>query len=180
VILDANNGKTVAFQDWRTSFRTNSTTPIVIGNKIFLSTGYRRGCALFEFTGTGMRQIYSNKHMSNHMNNSVVLGGFVYGFDGNTHMAGPKELVCLRLADGIVQWRKAGYRCGSLMAVQNHLLILSETGKLALGSASPKGFKPIAEGQVLNGKCWTVPVLSNGRIFARNAAGDLVCVDARE
>jgi hypothetical protein len=66
------------------------------------------------------------------------------------------------------------------MAVQNHLLILSETGKLALGSASPKGFKPIAEGQVLNGKCWTVPVLSNGRIFARNAAGDLVCVDARE
>ena len=114
------------------------------------------------------------------MNNSVVLGGFVYGFDGNTHMAGPKELVCLRLADGTVQWRKAGYRCGSLMAVQNHLLILSETGKLALGSASPKGFKPIAEGRVLNGKCWTVPVLSNGRIFARDAAGNLVCVDARK
>ena len=180
VILDAANGKTVAFQDWRTSFRTNSTTPIVIGNKIFLSTGYRRGCALFEFTGIGMRQIYSNKNMSNHMNNSVVLGGFVYGFDGNTHMAGPKELVCLRLADGTVQWRKAGYRCGSLMAVQNHLLILSETGKLALGSASPKGFKPIAEGRVLNGKCWTVPVLSNGRIFARDAAGNLVCVDARK
>ena len=128
-----------------------------------------------------MRQVYSNKNMSNHMNNSVVLGGFVYGFDGNTHMAGPKQLVCLRLADGTVQWRKEGYRCGSLMAVQNHLLVLGETGNL-----SP-WFQPrrrtssqSLQGQVLNGRCWTVPVLSNGRIFARNAAGDLICVDARK
>ena len=109
-----------------------------------------------------------------------MIGDFVYGFDGNTHMAGPKKLVCLRFADGTVQWSKEGYRCGSLMAVQNHLLVLGETGNLALGPASPKGFEPSATAQVLKGRCWTVPVLSNGRIFARNAAGDLVCVAARK
>ena len=138
VILDAANGKTVAFQDWRTSFRTNSTTPIIIGNKIFISTGYRRGCALYEFTGTGLREIYQNKNLSNHMNNSVVLGDYLYGFDGNTHMRGPKQLVCLRWADGAVQWRKDGYLCGSLMAVQNHLLVLGETGNLALAQPPPR------------------------------------------
>ena len=180
VILDAANGKTVAFQDWRTSFRTNSTTPIIIGNKIFISTGYRRGCALYEFTGTGLREIYQNKNLSNHMNNSVVLGDYLYGFDGNTHMRGPKQLVCLRWADGTVQWRKDGYLCGSLMAVQNHLLVLGETGNLALGPASPKAFNATTEASVLQGRCWTVPVLANGRIYARNAAGDLVCVDARK
>ena len=180
VILDAQTGKTVAFQDWRTSFRTNSTTPIIIGNKIFISTGYQRGCALFEFTGNGLKQIYTNKNLSNHMNNSVVLGDFVYGFDGNTHGRVPKQIVCMRLANGVVQWRKEGYRCGSLMAVQNHLLVLGEKGKLALGPASPKGFVPIAEAQILQGRCWTVPVFSNGRIYARNAAGTLVCVDARK
>ena len=180
VILDAQTGKTVAFHDWRTSFRTNSTTPIVIGNKIFISTGYQRGCALFEFTGNGLKQIYTNKNLSNHMNNSVVLGDFVYGFDGNTHGRVPKQIVCMRLADGVVQWRKDGYLCGSLMAVQNQLLILGEKGKLALGLASPKGFTPTAEAQILQGRCWTVPVLSNGRIYARNAAGMLVCVDARK
>ena len=180
VILDAQTGKTVAFQDWRTSFRTNSTTPIIIGNKIFISTGYQRGCALFEFTGNGLKQIYTNKNLSNHMNNSVVLGDFVYGFDGNTHGRVPKQIVCMRLADGVVQWRKDGYLCGSLMAVQNQLLILGEKGKLALGPASPKGFTPTAEAQILQGRCWTVPVLSNGRIYARNAAGTLVCVDARK
>ena len=179
VILDAHTGKTVAFQYWRTSFRTNSTTPIVIGNKIFISTGYQRGCALFEFTGNALRQIYTNKNLSNHMNNSIVLGDFVYGFDGNTHGRGPKQIVCMRLADGTVQWRKEGYGCGSLMAVQNQLLILGEKGKLGLGPASPNGFSPTTEAQILQGRCWTVPVFSNGRIYARNAAGTLVCVDTR-
>ena len=179
VILDAKTGKTVAFQDWRTSFRTNSTTPIVVGNKIFISTGYRRGCALYEFDGKNLRQIYTNKNMSNHMNNSVLLGEYLYGFDGNTHQAGPKQLVCMKLADGKVQWRQDGYRCGSLMAVQENLLVLGETGNLALGTASPKGFKPTTEAQILRGRCWTVPVYSGGRIYARNAAGNLVCVDAR-
>ena len=179
VILDAKTGKTVAFQDWRTSFRTNSTTPIVVGNKIFISTGYRRGCALYEFDGKNLRQIYTNKNMSNHMNNSVLLGEYLYGFDGNTHQAGPKQLVCMKLADGKVQWRQEGYRCGSLMAVRDRLLVLGETGNLALGMASPKGFKPAIEAQILRGRCWTVPVYSGGRIYARNAAGNLVCVDAR-
>jgi outer membrane protein assembly factor BamB len=42
---------------------------------------------------------------------------------------------------------------------------------------TPSGFKPISQAQVLGGKCWTTPVLSNGRIYCRNAKGDLVCLD---
>jgi len=179
VILDAKDGKTVAFQDWRTSFRTNSTTPHIHGNRIFLSTGYKRGCAMYEFTGTMLKEIYTNRNLSNHMNNSVIIGDHLYGFDGNTHMQGPKQLVCMRLADGLVQWRHDGYRCGSLMAVNNQLLVLGEKGNLAVGLASPEEFKPKTETQVLKGRCWTVPVLANGRIYCRNASGDLVCLDVR-
>jgi hypothetical protein len=63
--------------------------------------------------------------------------------------------------------------------VQESLLVLGETGKLALGAASPKDFKPVVQAQILRGRCWTVPILANGRIYARNSAGELVCVDAR-
>ena len=42
VILDALNGQTLAFERWETSYRTNSTTPIVREDKIFISTGYKR------------------------------------------------------------------------------------------------------------------------------------------
>ena len=54
VILDAQNGKTLDFVKWETSYRTNSSTPIIRDNKIFISTGYRRGCALFEWTGSSV------------------------------------------------------------------------------------------------------------------------------
>jgi hypothetical protein len=45
---------------------------------------------------------------------------------------------------------------------------------LARLSAAPAAFKPMSRAQVLTGKCWTTPVLSNGKIYCRNAKGDLV------
>jgi len=44
-------------------------------------------------------------------------------------------------------------------------------------AASPKGFEALARTQVVGKKCWTVPVLANGRIFVRNVPGDLLCLD---
>ncbi len=177
VILDAATGKTVAVQDWRTSFRTNSTTPVVAGAHIFVSTGYGRGCGFFEFDGREFKQVYAHKGMSNHMNNSVVVGPHVFGIDGNAHMPGAKELVCMELATGKVQWRQGGFGCGSLTAAAGQLVVLGEQGKLSIGPVSPKGFAATVSAQVLEGRCWTAPVLSHARIYCRNAAGDLVCME---
>jgi outer membrane protein assembly factor BamB len=47
-----------------------------------------------------------------------------------------------------------------------------------IAEASPQGYKELSSAQILpKTKCWTVPVLANGRIYARSAAGHLVCVD---
>ena len=48
-----------------------------------------------------------------------------------------------------------------------------------VAEASPTSFTPISRAQVLGGKCWTVPTLANGRIYCRNAKGDLVCLDVK-
>ncbi|MEZ5300096.1 MAG: PQQ-binding-like beta-propeller repeat protein [Verrucomicrobiales bacterium] len=45
-VLDAADGKTLAFQEWTTSYRTSAATPIIAGDQIFLSTGYGTGCVL--------------------------------------------------------------------------------------------------------------------------------------
>jgi outer membrane protein assembly factor BamB len=66
---------------------------------------------------------------------------------------------------------------GSLMIADGKLIILGEKGTLVIAEASPEGFKELASAKILTGKCWTVPVLANGRIYARNAAGQLVCLD---
>ena len=85
----------------------------------------------------------------------------------------------MRFSDGEIIWRHRGLRCGSVTAANNTLIVLSEKGELNIAPASPEGFEPIATQQVLTGKCWTVPVLANGRLYCRNAAGTLVCLDLR-
>jgi outer membrane protein assembly factor BamB len=76
-----------------------------------------------------------------------------------------------------VRWRQGSLGKGSLMAADGKLIILSERGELVIADASSNGFKALSRAQVLGGKCWSAPVLSNGRIYCRNAKGDLVCVD---
>ena len=63
------------------------------------------------------------------------------------------------------------------MLADGKLIILGERGKLVIAEASPDGFNELSSKQILQGRCWTVPILANGRIYARNADGHLVCVD---
>ena len=65
------------------------------------------------------------------------------------------------------------------MAADGKLIILSDRGELVIAEANSQAFKPLARAQVLGGKCWTVPVLANGRIYCRNAQGTLVCLEVR-
>ena len=90
VILDASNGSTLAFRKWETSFRTNSTTPIPLRDGVYF---YRLPKRICPSTTQRWRTpyIWENKNLSSHMNNSIIYNGHIYGFDGNTHMAGPKR-----------------------------------------------------------------------------------------
>jgi outer membrane protein assembly factor BamB len=180
LVLDANTGKTVTLSEWKTRFSTNATTPIVIGNEVFISTGYGRGCALYKFDGTSLNEVYTNKSISNHMANCVVIDGYLYGITGNTHGAEKKELVCMDFETGKVKWKEGGFGCGTITAASNRLIVFSERGELAVGVASPEKFESLSREQVNRGRCWTVPVLSNGIIYTRNATGNLVSIGVGE
>jgi hypothetical protein len=65
------------------------------------------------------------------------------------------------------------------MVAAGKFIALSDKGELMTAEVSPEGFKPISRAQVLGGRCWTPPVLANGRIYCRNAKGDLACFDVR-
>ncbi len=179
VLLDAKNGKTLAFEKWETSYSTNASTPIVKGLDLFLSTGYRRGCALFRWTGKGLSKTYENKNLSTHMNHAILVGDYLYGFDGNVHMAGPKDFVCLRFSSGEERWRVSdrGLKVGSLLVAGNRMILFGQSGELAFARVNPAKFDPIVREQVLGGKCWTMPVLSNELLYLRNARGDLICLN---
>lgn len=176
-ILALDKGEELAFQAWDSPYRTNATTPIVQGNRVYISTAYNVGCGLFDFNGSALKQVYANREMRNHFNNSILVGGHLYGFDGNSNLGRIVQLTCMNLETGKAVWKKPGFGCGSLMVADGKLLILSESGTLVVAKASPKGYEELTRSPFLDGRCWTVPVLLDKRVYGRNAAGTLVCVE---
>ncbi len=175
-VLWADNGAEVSFAEWDSPFRTNSTTPIVDDGKIYISTGYNVGCGLFAFDGDSeLELVYANREMRNHFNNSILFNGFLYGFDGNSNLGRVVQLTCQDIQTGEVMWQERGFGCGSLMIVNGQLLILSEDGTLVLAAASTDAYEELARSPLLTGRCWTIPVVYRNRVYARNAAGRLVC-----
>ena len=174
-ISQSNDGSEVAFSPWPSPFGTNSTTPIVVKDRIFVSTGYNVGSAMFRLASGRLEQQYSHRNMRNHFNNSIFYKGNLYGFDGNSNLGRVVRLTCMDFETGEVNWKQAGLGCGALIIANGHLLILSDRGDLVLADASPDGFKEIARSKFLEGRCWTAPVLLNGQVYGRNAEGRTVC-----
>jgi len=179
LIVDQRDGQEIEFVPWETSYLTNSTSPLVMEDKIFLSTGYERGCGLFQWKGDHLETVYENREMSNHMNNSVFWKDHLYGFDGNAHRGRTVRLVCMEAATGKVMWSQLGLGCGALMVADGKLVILSEEGELVIAAANPKEYTELSRVVAVPERCWTVPVLVDGQIYCRNDVGDLTCVSVR-
>ncbi|MBI83159.1 MAG: alcohol dehydrogenase [Planctomycetaceae bacterium] len=171
------DGEEIAFAAWESPYGTNSTTPIINDDTIYVSSGYDVGCGLFHLQGNSLELIYSNLEMRNHFNNSILYKGYLYGFDGNSNWDRRVSLTCMHFETGEVAWKQGGLGCGSLMVADGKLLILAEDGSLVVAQATPDGYKEQARSVFLEGRCWTVPVLLDQRIYGRNAAGKLVCAE---
>ena len=100
--------------------------------------------------------------------------------DGNSHNARNVQVVAFDFLAGKVHWIQRGFGCGSLAVAGDKLLILSDDGELVLAEATSASYQELGRMQVLNGRCWTAPVLSHARIYCRNAQGDLVCLDVSD
>lgn len=173
--VDLENGMVVWRHRWLTTYGCNAASPIVSGSQAFFSSGYGRGAVLMDLLEDSYKVVWANKEMQNQLNSSLLLNGMLYGFDGDE--GGDVQLKCMEFATGAVKWSFSGLESGSLTAANNRLIVLSQSGEIVIAPATSEGFVPTSRAQVLDGKCWTAPVLCNGFIYCRNAAGDVVCLD---
>ena len=166
------DGKQLWRYPWKTQYEINASDPVVLGNQMLITSGYKHGCSLLEFNAAGAKKLWENKVMSMQINSPIVRDGFAYGFDENVFK-------CVKLQDGQPQWDEKSLGKGSLMmSADGRLILMSEGGELVIAKANPQKFDVLARAQILpKTKCWTSPVLANGRVYARNAAGNFVCVD---
>ena len=170
IAVKAAGGQQVWSHSWKTSYDVNAADPVLDGDKLFISSGYNHGGSVLKFTGQGAEKVWENKNIRNHFNTCVLWQGNLYGPDDS-------GLRCLAFDTGDLKWTYGGFGKGSLMIADGKLVALSEKGELIIAEPAPAEFKPISRAKVLTGKCWTMPVLSNGHIYCRNAVGDVVCLD---
>ncbi|MBU6400525.1 MAG: PQQ-binding-like beta-propeller repeat protein [Verrucomicrobia bacterium] len=175
VAVEVQTGRVVWRFPWATSFGINAADPIISGDTVFVSSGYNQGCGLIRFADDQPRLLWANKQMRTHFNSCVLFNNCLYGIDGD---AGDNfgALKCLDWRTGRLWWTEPVDGVGTLTIAGGRLIVLSGRGELIVAEASPVGFQALDRAQVLGGKCWTMPVLANGRIYCRNAAGALVCL----
>jgi outer membrane protein assembly factor BamB len=96
-------------------------------------------------------------------NDLVIHRGHIYGFDSAL-------FTCVDLEDGKARWKARGYGNGQVLLLpdQDRLLILSETGEVALVDAKPDGHQERCRFQAIAGKTWNHPVVAHGRLYVRN------------
>lgn len=168
---DPSDGAERFRQRWRTSYDINSAALMPVGkDRLFVSSGYGTGCAMYRVGDDGLEQLWKNKNMKNKHTVSVLHEGAIYGFDED-------DLVCLDPESGERHWKQGGFGKGALIIADGTLVILGENGKFALAKASQDGFEPSFEERLFEKfHCWTNPVLANGRIFTKDVKGNVIAM----
>ena len=116
-----------------------------------------------------------DKPLANHWSTPVLKDGHLYGmFQFKEYGGGPVK--CIEIANGTVKWEQPGFGPGQVILAGEQIIALSDAGELVLIDAKPDAYKELARADVLEGKCWSTPILANGRIFARSTK-EAVCLD---
>jgi outer membrane protein assembly factor BamB len=185
--VDLLTGRPLWRQAWTSPNNLYAVDPIVSGERIFI-TGYGRAEQL-QLAGDTLSVVYETRSLRSSFSNPVLLGGYLYGSDRGT-------LQCVEWATGALKWSQptvllgppgqeaGGARHhplgeGALIAAGKHLMALDEAGNLHLVAATPEAYRELAHARVMDGPCWTAPVLANGLLYCRNIDGNLVCLDVR-
>lgn len=178
---------------WRHPVKFNistASTPIVSGDIVYCSVGYNVGTDALRVSRDGAAWTatllwHKNQPFCNHWTTPVCKDGFLYGIYGFKDFVKPGSnagapLKCVELATGNEMWSQPGLGSGGgTILVGGQVLVQSDGGDLVLVEATPAAYKEAARFTPLGGKCWTMPVVSGGRIYARNTKMG-VCLDVTD
>lgn len=173
--LDLKDGKLLWDYPRAANNVANVATPVVRGNRVFISSDYGTGAGMVEIKADGKAQeVYFTKDMRNHHSSSILVGDHLYGFSSSV-------LTAMRFDTGEVAWRDRSVGKGSLVFADGHLYAFSENGVVGLIEASPKGYVEKGRFRIQQDSLptWTHPIVVGGRLYLRDQ-GTIYAYDVRE
>ncbi len=176
--LDPVDGRVRWRHEFGRGYETHCSDPVLVAGGVFISSGDDGGELVSLGSDAGSR-VWKNGDLGTFTGTAVALNGYLSGVDSGGYKKGQQELRCLNARDGRQLWSLSGYSQDSWIAAGDRLLVLTELGELVVVRIGPERGEILARAQVLSGKCWTEPSLANGRLYCRNARGQIVCLDLR-
>lgn len=166
-------------ENWRTKFPYSVSTaasPVSEGSYVYCSAGYGVGAGLFKVDGDKepSEVWFKSNELMNHWSTPIIHNGHLYGIY-EFKKYGKAPLQCVELKTGKIKWTERGFGPGNCILVGDKLVVLSDAGELAVVSATPDGYNELARAKVLDGKCWSTPSYSDGRVYLRSTR-EAACV----
>lgn len=182
----ANDGKLL----WSQSILQHASfclapTPIVKGNRVYITSGYGGGCHLFELSAAAgkvtAKALYSKaakKAVKNTHGGVVLVGDHIYGHSESGLW------ICQDFKTGAVPWferNRLSAHSGSITAADKRLYLLTDDGEVALIVATPEKWQEVGTftlpepsklrqtlPNLSDAGIWTHPVVANGRLYFRD------------
>jgi outer membrane protein assembly factor BamB len=193
--VHAASGEVLWRYEWGLYRSYQAADPVLVGDTVFVSFDRTAQdpiwaySVLLEVTGAEPTVRWKSPDLYTEITSPVAVNGFIYGCQEGPYVK-ESSLRCIDLQTGRLRWEKRFSedpvkKSVSLMAADDKLIILTDTGTLAVAQATSTAYSEISRCDVYEGKdadrrFWTAPILCNGRIYCRNFYGDLLCIDVRQ
>jgi len=168
--LNPSDGKPLWTTPWATEYNVNATTPIVSGDIVYHTSGYKMGCEALKVTKNGYTVVWKSNVMEAQHSDPILIDGYIFGYSGESSRNNG-QFKCIELLTGKEMWSTNDIGQGTTTFVDGHLICLDIKGNLFLVKPDPTEFKQIGkiksaiEG--VKNPAWTVPVVANGKLYLR-------------
>ncbi|MEP3480834.1 MAG: PQQ-binding-like beta-propeller repeat protein [Fuerstiella sp.] len=178
LLLDPASGKLLSeFPFGMRGPTVNGATPVMLGDRVLLSSSYRVGSVLAS-VGDKFSDIQNSGEslLATQYATPIVDGDVVFAVDGRQD-SGEATLKCFDPLKEQILWEKRGFDYGTLIRADGQYLFLTCGGELIRFEDSTLRYKEISRHQVLNAtrQGYRLPAISNGKLFVRDD-GVLKCL----
>lgn len=180
-ILDPDTGKSLASysKTFEEKSNCNAITPYIHNGGIYLFHS-AHGLSRLSLKGDTLVQDwfsedgkYPNEWFA--FNTHVIHNDNIY-FLSKGRASSDKGLHCINANTGKRLWWDKNFEFGNLIGIGDKMIMLNENGELIWGNLVDTIFRETFRKKILDGLCWSVPVLVGNHLYARDAEGGLVCL----
>lgn len=194
VAFDRQTGAELWKQSLSRGYDEHSAWPIFHESKLWTAAPFQAGSQLLQLAGGdggAIKTLWQRPVMSGDVSSSVLVDGFVYGFDlaeaqSKAHRPSRGSFRCIDFATGDIMWsngdpkkrRSTDYKVNAanqiighanVIAADGKLILFNDLGDLILARIDSHNYLELARTSALRGEiCWANPALDRGRIFLRN------------